>query len=436
MLDTIWLEARRRIRDRIAEKDFETWIEPLRASGWSNGQLTIEAPSAFCRDWVKRNFLAVVEEAVAESSGAPTTVTLVVNRDLDVPVRRPPAAQRRPENVAAPERHARHTFDNFVVGASNQVAFAAAQAVVAQPGARFNPLFFHGGVGLGKTHLLSAIAYELSMRSRGRVMCISAEDFLNQMVGGLRGDKMERFRQRFRGIETLVVDDIQFLADKRRSQEEFRHTFNALQQGRKQIVLASDRPPQEMPGFEESLRNRFASGLLAYIQPPDPALRLALVRQKAGAVGLTLEFDVANYLAQGWCTNVRELEGVLLRIEAFAGLTGRPVDLALVREILGPTSTGSVPTVERIIDEVCEHFQLTRAELASARRTARLAVPRQLAMYLCRHHTDVPLAKIGAELGGRDHSTVVHALAAIERRLQKDMSFRRDVTKLRARLGA
>ena len=437
MLDTIWLEARRRIRDRVAEKDFETWIEPLHASGWSNGQLTIEAPSVFYRDWLRRHFLPLVEEAVAEVSGAPAAVVVVVNRQLDVPARRPAVSVPR-RGAAAPSGPApRHTFDNFVVGMSNQVAFAAAQRIVEQPGARFNPLFLHGGVGLGKTHLLHAIRAGMEARGRGRVACLSAESFVNQMIVALRTDRMERFRERFRGIETLVVDDIQFLADKRRSQEEFCHTFNALHDTRKQIVLASDRPPQEMPGIEETLRNRFACGLLADVQPPDPALRLALVRHKGAALGMTLDVDVAGYLAQGWCLNVRELEGALSRIELFANVTARSIDLALVREVLGPAPGSSAAlTVDRIIDEVCRHFEITREELASARRTARLAVPRQLAMYLCRHHTDLPLGRIGAELGGRDHSTVVHALAAIERRLQKDLTLRRDVTKLRARLGA
>jgi chromosomal replication initiator protein len=437
MLDTIWVEARRRIRTGMLEKDFHTWIEPLRAGEWSDGELCLEAPSVFHRDWLRRRFLDVIERAVAEASGGPATVTLLVNRELDVPAtRRPPVALRRGP-AGAEQPTGRYTFENFVVGASNQVAFSAAQAVVAQPGARFNPLFLHGGVGLGKTHLLNAVAYGLAVKDGRTVACLSAENFVNEMILALRTDKMERFRQRFRRIETLVVDDIQFLAGKRRSQEEFFHTFNALHDGRKQIVLASDRPPQEIPGLEETLRNRFSSGLLAHVEPPDPALRLALVRQKASAVGLVLETEVASYLGEGWCTNVRELEGALKRLELTATLTGCTVDLAFVRGVLGRAAgAAGPPTVRRIIEEVCDHFHLTRDEIASPRRTARLAVPRQLAMYLCRHHTDTPLNRIGEELGGRDHSTVVHALGAIEKRLQKDAAFRRDVTKLRARLRA
>jgi chromosomal replication initiator protein len=437
MLDTIWSETRRRLRDELSEKDYDAWIAPLRATRWAGGELTIETPSAFFRDWVRRNFLAALEEAARRTSGAATVVTLVVNRTLDVPAQRGAPAGRAAPQAAEPE--GRYSFDNFVVGASNQVAYGAARAVVAQPGARFNPLFLHGGVGLGKTHLLSAVARALAATPGVRgVGYLSAENFVNEMIGALRRDRMEQFRQRFRGIETLIVDDIQFLAGKMRSQEEFCHTFNALHDGRKQIVLASDRSPREMPGIEETLRNRFASGLLARIDTPDPALRLALVRRKAETFGLTLEAEVARYLADGWCVNVRELEGALTRVEAYATLAGRPLTLPLVEEALG--SLAGPPrgeaTVDRIIGEVCHHFELSRTEITSPRRTARIAVPRQLAMYLCRQHTDLPLTRIGAELGGRDHSTVAHALGAIERRLHRDAALRQALRAVQARLGA
>src|SRR5581483_4292953 len=290
-----------------------------------------------------------------------------------------------------------------------------------------------------KTHLLNAVANALAyQRPLGAVACLTAENFVNEMILAIEGRRMERFRRKFRGFDVLVVDDIQFLAEKRRSQEEFCHTFNALHDGSKQIVIASDRQPHEMRGIEEALRHRFAAGLLARIDSPDPTLREALVARKASAIGLALEPDVAGYLAEHWCANVRELEGVLTRIEAQSTLSGRPITLPLVRETLGPPPAARAETLtpERIIGEVCRHFELTTAELASPRRTARLAVPRQLAMYLCRQHTDVPLTQIGAKLGGRDHSTVLHALEAIERRLEKDVTLRQAVSALRARLQA
>jgi len=437
MPDIIWVEARRRLRGELLDKDYDTWIAPLRAARWSADTLALEAPSGFARDWLRQHFLPALERAVTEASGAPATVLLLVNRELSIPAR----AGALPGHRAAYATNgapSRYTFDNFVVGESNRVAYGAARAVVAQPGARFNPLFLCGGCGLGKTHLLSAVATGLAhARPLGTVVCLTAENFVNEMIAALAARRMDRFRRKFRGIQTLIVDDIQFLAEKRRSQEEFAHTFNALHESARQIVLASDRAPHDLPGIEEALRDRFASGLLAYVNPPDPALRGALVERKASTLGVGLAPEVASYLAEEWCANVRELEGALTRVEAYATLSGRTIDLALVREALGPSPVARRgPSLQRIVGEVCQHYRLSRDELSGPRRTARLAVPRQLAMYLCRQHTDVPLARIGAELGGRDHSTVVHALTAIERRLEKDATLREDVSMLRARLHA
>ncbi len=437
MPDIIWVEARRRLRGELLDKDYDTWIAPLRAARWSADTLALEAPSGFARDWLRQHFLPALERAVSEASGAPATVLLLVNRELSIPAR----AGALPGHRAAYATNgapSRYTFDNFVVGESNRVAYGAARAVVAQPGARFNPLFLCGGCGLGKTHLLSAVATGLAhARPLGTVVCLTAENFVNEMIAALQARRMDRFRRKFRGIQTLIVDDIQFLAEKRRSQEEFAHTFNALHESARQIVLASDRAPHDLPGIGEALRYRFASGLLAHVNPPDPALRGALVERKASALGVGLAPEVASYLAEEWCANVRELEGALTRVEAYATLSGRTIDLALVREALGPSPVARRgPSLQRIVGEVCQHYRLSRDELSGPRRTARLAVPRQLAMYLCRQHTDVPLARIGAELGGRDHSTVVHALTAIERRLEKDATLREDVSMLRARLHA
>ena len=440
MLDTIWFEARQWLRGELLAKDYNTWIAPLQATAWRESALTLETPSAFARDWLRRHFLRSLEEAVSRANGGPATISLIVNRVLDVPAMSP-RTPRPHEPVAAPaapdaEPPSRYTFDNFVVGTSNQVAYAAARAVVAQPGVRFNPLFLYGGVGLGKTHLLCAVAGAIATESRyGRVLRISAESFVNEMIAALRRDRMDRFRQRFRNIATLVIDDIQFLADKKRSQEEFCHTFNALHDGRKQIVIASDRAPQEMPGIEEALRNRFASGLLAHIAPPDPALRVALVRRKADALGLTITPDVEAFLADGWCSNVRVLEGALTRVGAVASLDGRSVDLALTRQVLGapPVISSDDGLVDRVIEEVCEELRVSREEIASPRRTAKIAGARQLAMYLCREETDAPLTAIAARMS-RDHSTVIHALKAIEKRLAESAELRRTVATLKARL--
>ena len=437
MPDTIWMEARRRLRAELVEKDFDTWIAPLRAARWSGAALALEAPSAFARDWLRRHFLAALERAVSAGAGAPATVLLLVNRELSVPARAGALPARRAERVpsVAPSRY---TLDSFVVGEANRVAYGAARAVLAQPGARFNPLFLCGGCGLGKTHLLSAMATSLAhTRGLGTVVCLTAENFVNEMIAALEARRMDRFRRKFRGIQTLIVDDIQFLAEKRRSQEEFGHTFNALHESARQIVIASDRAPHDLPGIGEALRHRFASGLLAHVRSPDPALRRALVERKASALELSLAPEVASYLAEEWCANVRELEGALTRLEAYASLSGRTVDLALVREALGPSPLARRgPSLQRIVAEVCQHYGVGRDELSGRRRTARLALPRHVAMYLGREHTSLPLAAIGAELGGRDHSTVAHALGTIERRLAKDAALREAMTLLRARLQA
>ena len=439
MPHTIWLEARRRLREELLEKDYETWIEPLHAVRCADGVLTLEVPSGFARDWLKQHHLATVERILSEVRDRATSVALVVNRALDIPPRATALPPRRVERPATASPPARYTFDNFVVGASNRLAYGAARAVVAQPGLRYNPLFLYGSCGLGKTHLLNAVGNALAVeRPLGTVACLSAENFVNEMILAIEGRRMERFRRRFRGIQTLVVDDVQFLAEKRRSQEEFCHTFNALHEGSRQIVIASDRAPHELRGVEEALRNRLASGLLAEIEPPDDELRLALVSRKATALNLVLPPEVVSALADGWAGNGRLLEGALTKLDAYATLAGRAITLPLLREALGPprSGNGGGPSLERIIAEVCQHYRLSRREIASPRRTARVAFPRQVAMYLCRHHTDVPLNRIGAELGGRDHSTVAHALGAIERRLVTDVALREAITALRARLQA
>ncbi len=436
MGDTIWLEACRRLRTVLSEQGFATWIAPLRAASWDGATLVLEVPSTFFRDWLTRHHLGAIEAALSEAAGGAVRVRLLVNRALAVrPAAETPPVARDATPSPAPGRY---TFETFVVGASNEVAYRAARAVVERPGVRFNPLFVHGGVGLGKTHLLGAVAHALSsQRGVGRVASLSAEQFVNEMIAGLRHDRMDHFRRRFRDIGTLIVDDVEFFGGKVRSQGEFLHTFNALYDGRKQIVLASDRPPHELPGIEETLRSRFASGLLVDVRPPDPALRIALTERKAAEAGMVLDPAVVRYLATHRCDNVRQLEGAIARIDAFATLTGRAVTPALVREALAGCAPArrEPPSVERIVGEVCLHYRVTRAEIASPCRAARVAVPRQVAMYLCRRHTEVSLREIGAHLGGRDHSTVLHALGAIERRLARSAALRDAVAALESRLA-
>jgi chromosomal replication initiator protein len=441
MVDTIWTEAQRQLRGALATRDYEFWIAPLRLARHDAGEVTLEVASQFARDWIAREFLALIERAVGLANGRDMRVRLVVNRQLapELPERRSPQRIAVAAGDERADEKARYTFETFVVGSSNEVAYRAAQTIVEFPGQRYNPLFIHGGFGLGKTHLLSAIGHGIRrVRRGGGVACVTAEHFVNDMVGALRRDQMDRFRHRYRAISTLVVDDVQFLRGKKRSQEEFAHTFNALHELGKQIVLASDRPPHELPDMEKTLCSRFASGLLVDILPPDQRLRRLLVERKAAALELTLQPSVVRYLAEEWCPNVRELEGTLTRLAAIAKLCGRTLTLSAAREALAPYLRTARSTerasVARIIGEVCRHYRVSPAELTSARRTARVSVPRQVAMFLCRRHTDAPLQAIGAELGGRDHSTVVHALGAVERRLAADHALRETLAALEARL--
>lgn len=442
MVDTVWQDVRGWLRERLVARDYDTWIAPVRQGRWADGELLLEVGSGFVAERLRTRWLAEIEAGLRAVVGNGGRVRVVENAALASPrpERQPPRPAPLPRaasgggDAVAPFGR----FETFVVGESNRVAYEAARAVVERPGARYNPLFLHGGVGLGKTHLLGAVANALlAQGARGQVASISAEHFVNEMIAALQRRQMDRFRQRFRGIGTLIVDDIQFFADKQRSQEEFTHTFNALYDGRKQIVVASDRPPDALPGFGDTLRNRFAAGLLADIRPPDPALRRALVRRKAVDRGLAIDEPIERYLAERWCANGRELEGALQRIEAYASLESRPLTLALVRDALAGCGQDGQRrlTVARIVGEVCRFYGVTEAELRSRSRARRLAGPRQMAMFLCRRHTEVPLGAIGAELGGRDHSTVVHALGTIEARLAREADLRNALETLERRLA-
>jgi chromosomal replication initiator protein len=440
MVDTIWDKVKQELRGRLAQRHFDAWIASARAVGWADGVLTLEVASPFAREFIRRHLGDELERTLSAVAGAASTVELLVNRALEE--RAQGAPRRRPGDAEQPAKESaeRHplppcTFDGFVVGQSNVMAYRAAHAVASEPGVRFNPLFIHGGVGLGKTHLLAAVANELHGGGRP-VRYLSGEAFVNEMIAALRRDRMEYFRRRFRGIDTLIVDDVQFLAGKVRSQAEFTHTFNALHQNGKQIVLASDRAPDELPGLEGALRNRFASGLTVDVSAPDAVLRSALVRQKLEAVAISPEDGVAELLTGHWWDNVRELEGLVTRVSAFATLTERSVSRTMVEEALGIAARRPPHriTMEAVTGLVCEQFGVSREDIESPRRTARVALSRQVAMYLCRHHTDRSLAAIGQAFGGRDHTTVVHSLGVVERRLREDDGLRDAVRTLQERL--
>ncbi|GIW42315.1 MAG: hypothetical protein KatS3mg076_2892 [Candidatus Binatia bacterium] len=328
----------------------------------------------------------------------------------------------------------RYTFASFVVGSGNQFAHAAALAVAHQPGERYNPLFLYGGVGLGKTHLANAIGHELlARRPEARVLYLSAEAFMNELITALRKNRVEEFKARFRRVDLLILDDVEFLAGRERTQEEFFHTFNTLWASQRQIVLTSDKSPKELEALEERLRSRFEWGLTVDIQPPDLETRVAIVEKKADAQGLRLPHEVALLVANHARANVRELESCLNRLEAVASLEGVEITADLARRVLesmGQGKTGSMVTIDEIKRVVCEHFRLSPSHLLSRRRSRNLTFPRQLAMYLCRKHTPASYPVIGNEFGGRDHTTVIHAINVVEAKLRKDPALRLLLDKL------
>jgi chromosomal replication initiator protein len=436
-MEKIWRATIEAIEGQLGEPDLREMVARLRPVAMRGDAIVVEAPGRLAADVVGERCLAAIERALLQSSGgALRSVTLTIpsagQQELFPTSPAPPKVTRADgrRSVLLPK----YTFDNFVVGASNQFAHAASKAVANQPGDHYNPLFIYGGVGLGKTHLVNAIGHQVLDRNESaRVVYLSSESFMNELIAALRRDRMDEFKARFRRIDVLIVDDVQFLAGRERTQEEFFHTFNSLYDGHHQIVLTSDKFPKEIPDLEERLRNRFEWGLIADIQPPDVETRVAILEKKAEFEGIELPQDVAIFLATNIDSNVRELEGSLTRLGAFASLNKCPITVDFARNVLQSVLRERVDraiTIESIQKAVCEFFRIRPNDLRSKRRTRTVALPRQVAMYLCRRYTNASFPVIGDRFGGRDHSTVIHAAQVIERRLRDDPAFRATVERL------
>jgi chromosomal replication initiator protein len=438
-----WNRALELLRERIDADDYDVFIRRLRPVASRDRSLLVEAPNKLSVDLINDRYLPVIEEIVSQTAGVPMRVLVqesaAAQQEL-FPLMDGGGAgpQQRLRSRQTSSLIAKYTFDNFVVGASNQFAHAACKAVANLPGGHYNPLFIYGGVGLGKTHLINAIGHHiLDRKSDHRVLYISSESFMNELINSLRRDRMEEFKRRFRRVDTLIVDDVQFLAGRERTQEEFFHTFNSLYEGRHQIVLTSDKFPKEIPDLEERLRNRFEWGLIADIQPPDVETRVAILAKKAETEGIDLPQEVALFLATKIDSNVRELEGSLTRLGAFASLNKREITVDFTQEVLQNIlqEKSSTITIESIQKMVCEFFRLKASDLRSKKRTRTVAVPRQVAMYLCRRHTDASFPSIGDRFGGRDHSTVIHAAQVVDQRMKDDPTFRATVERIERMLG-
>jgi chromosomal replication initiator protein len=429
----IWDRILARVENKVNRHSFQTWFKPTSFNEDDGRTISVRVPTAVFRDWLTKHYSAVLEEALREVERAGALLAFAVDTstpgDAELPEPPPPIDLTSLEGTtvsAAPGLNPRYTFESFIVGSSNQFAHAACRAVAEAPSRSYNPLFIYGGVGLGKTHLMHAIGQYIWLHTvNQKLTYISSERFMNEMINAVRYDRVLDFRERYRSVDILLVDDIQFLAGKEGTQTEFFHTFNALYDSQKQIVISSDCPPHEIPSLEERLRSRFEWGLIADIQPPDLETKVAILKKKAETEAVPLADNVAIYIAGKIKSNIRELEGSLIRLIAYASLTGREISLPLAQEVLRNVleHEEKAPTIEIIQKFVADFYKLKLTDLKSRNNSKSIARPRQVAMYLCKSLTNASLPEIGKSFGGKHHSTVIHSIRKIEDICKRDGDF-------------
>jgi len=431
--EAVWSDVSARLQDALSDSTYHTWFAEAQGGSLDNEAFEVTVPNDFTREWIENNFRGLIEAAVHDAVGDDRRVRIAV-REPERAEEAGPLPSRRDDGV-----NPKYTFDRFVVGSSNRFAYAAALAVAEAPAQAYNPLFIYGGTGLGKTHLLHAIAAYIGEHSRElTARYVTSETFMNDFINSLRDKRIEGFKHRYRHYDVLLIDDIQFFEHKERIQEEFFHTFNSLYEAGRQIVISSDRPPRDIATLEARLRSRFEWGLITDIQPPDLETRIAILRKKVHAEGTRVpDPQVLTFIASRISTNIRELEGALTRVVAFSSLTGRPMTVELAQDVLKDVfPQGELPevSVERIQEAVVERFGISLQELTGDRRSQSIVYPRQVAMYLCRELTDSSLPKIGKKFGGRDHTTVIHATSKIAKLIKEDRSVYNLVQELTARV--
>jgi chromosomal replication initiator protein len=431
---SIWDQILTRIETKVNRHSFYTWFKPTSFVADLGQAITVRVPNVLFKDWLTKHYSVVLTEALAEVRRPDASLVFLaegspaLTATPEMPVA-PPAEESSAETDPATAQgglNPRYTFDTFIVGPSNQFAHAACRAVAEAPSRSYNPLFIYGGVGLGKTHLMHAIGqYVLQHDPALKLTYISSERFMNEMINALRYERILDFRERYRSVDILLVDDIQFVSGKEGTQTEFFHTFNALYDAQKQIVLSSDHPPHEIPNLEERLRSRFEWGLIADIQSPDIETKVAILKRKAEAEAVPLPDNVAMYMAGRVKSNIRELEGSLIRLIAYASLTGREISMELAQEVLRNVidQEDKAITIETIQKFVSEYYQLKVAELKSRNNSKSVAMPRQIAMYLCKTLTHASLPEIGRSFGGKHHSTVIHSIKKVEDMRKRDSVF-------------
>lgn len=434
----IWQQVLSVIQTKLSKPSFDTWFKSTKANFIGDNAVVITAPTTFAVEWLENRYTKLVASTISEYIGRAVDVKFAIEEMRTVEPPAPPMipAVRQPqtEETNMYMLNPKYTFDTFVIGSGNRFAHAASLAVAEAPAKAYNPFFLYGGVGLGKTHLMHAIGhYILEHNPHMKVLYLSSEKFTNEFINAIRDNRGESFRNKYRNIDVLLIDDIQFLAGKEGTQEEFFHTFNALHEEHKQIVISSDRPPKEIPTLEERLRSRFEWGLITDIQPPDLETRIAILRKKAKAENLDIPNEAMMYIANMIDSNIRELEGALIRIVAYSSLTNQDISSHLAAEALKdilPTGRNRLITMQDIQQRVGEYYGLKLEDFKARKRTKAVAFPRQIAMYLSRELTDYSLPKIGEAFGGRDHTTVIHAHEKISQQLKVDQDLYKIINSL------
>ncbi|MHA6252974.1 chromosomal replication initiator protein DnaA [Oceanobacillus sp. CAU 1775] len=436
-IDELWLAVLEKIEEKVSKPSYDTWLKNTKAVELDKSKLIVSAPNEFARDWLENQYTVIISEILEEVTGSKLETKFIIpdtetnEEDLKMKDRVKKDQISNNHDIPKSMLNDKYTFDTFVIGAGNRFAHAASLAVAEAPAKAYNPLFIYGGVGLGKTHLMHAIGhYVREHNPNAKVAYITSEKFTNEFINAIMDNKPNSFRNKYRNIDVLLIDDIQFIAGKESTQEEFFHTFNALHEESKQIIISSDRPPKEIPTLEDRLRSRFEWGLITDITPPDLETRIAILNKKAKAEGLEIPNEVMLYIANQINTNIRELEGALIRIVAYSSLTNQDIDASLAAEALKdiiPSNKPKVITVEVIQEVISKVYNIRMDDFSAKKRTKSIAFPRQIAMYLSRELTDLSLPKIGEEFGGRDHTTVIHAHDKISRMIEEESDFSREI---------
>ncbi|MBD1379863.1 chromosomal replication initiator protein DnaA [Metabacillus arenae] len=441
----LWNRALAKIEKKLSKPSFETWLKSTKAHALQGDILIITAPNEFARDWLESRYLRLIADTIYDLTGEKLGIKFIIPQNQNEEDFMPKSPIKKltkdeeehgelPQNVL----NSKYTFDTFVIGSGNRFAHAASLAVAEAPAKAYNPLFIYGGVGLGKTHLMHAIGhYVIDHNPSAKVVYLSSEKFTNEFINSIRDNKAVDFRNKYRNVDVLLIDDIQFLAGKEQTQEEFFHTFNTLHEESKQIIISSDRPPKEIPTLEDRLRSRFEWGLITDITPPDLETRIAILRKKAKAEGLDIPNEVMLYIANQIDSNIRELEGALIRVVAYSSLINKDINADLAAEALKdiiPSSKPKMITIQEIQRNVGQHFNVKLEDFKAKKRTKSVAFPRQIAMYLSRELTDSSLPKIGEEFGGRDHTTVIHAHEKISKLLHSDDQLQKQIKEIRDQL--